>query len=428
MMGSIFKEEALQYFGKRAFTRLFSLMKEKMESRDNNGGGTVKFIPFEGEREALVKWFGEPFPTDFVSVSLDKFEKRLLGSKYENIGLSELIELVTAKPLISKKEKIENQEKSKNSFFQSLIEKYPHPNVEQIIDQTLKKGKGPTGFIISYNEGDYHSIEMALKAVSHLPEEGRYERLPIFAERITGNPHYFDKNKKLYQALELLLSEKEGRSYRSKLNAENEVDLLSLVGLAKDDLHSFVTVYGLNAYRGNQIIQQWKWANHDLIVQNIPLRSLKNIDTIKPASGNNVFVIENSGVYSSIIDELDDIYPVVCTHGNFKLSGLILLDKLVKSGAHIYYSGDLDANGIFLARYLKQKYGEQMHYWRMSVEDYQKSVSDIELTKLALKRLESIIDWELTDVIQKITEEGRAGYQEPLINNFIMDIKQRCKE
>jgi uncharacterized protein (TIGR02679 family) len=416
------KSEAIDYFGKRAFNRLFSLFKDRIESL-GSVGGTVKFSPNTEELEAIHKWLGDSGfvkSGSEVKVSLIKFEKRLAGSRYEGITLWELVEAVTHSRIIFKKDRRSQEEAAKRHYFEKLTKKFPHKNVDLIIEKIINKERGTTGLIASYNAGEFLSIETSLKAVSNLPKEGKFERLPVFAKRIAGDPHYFDKNKKLVQALELIVSDMEGYSYRSILNAEEESELLSIVGLVKDDLHNFVTVYGLEAFRGKEIIKQWFWANKEKSIQNIPLRSLATIDSVRPIKGNKVFILENSGVYSSVLDELQDVYPVICTHGNFKLSGLQLMDKLIQSGTELYYSGDIDVNGIVIANHLKKKYGNKVHFWRMGPEEYKRSLSEVELS--SLNRLEAIKHEELIETIEVMKVYKRAGYQESLLNLFIDDI------
>lgn len=289
----------------------------------------------------------------------------------------------------------------------------------------LRREKGVTGLLASYNKGDKESIEILLKAISNLPTDGEFVRIPIFAERIAGNPHYFDKTTKLTQALELLLAAQENRHYRSDMDAEEKANLLSVFGLAKDDLHSFVTCYGLEAYYKDEQVKQWFWANKEKTVQNIPLRSINRIDRVEPTEGEVVFVIENSAVYSSVIDMLEDnLVPIVCTHGNFKLSGLLMLNKLVKSNTIIYYSGDMDVKGITMANYLKKKYGENVWFWRMGIEDYFESISQVKINEKSLRRLNYIHEPCLQPVIDILKEKMIAGYQEPLIAKYVSDIKQ----
>lgn len=416
------KVEAKNYFGRRAFLRLFSSFKIKLESF-GKPTGTVSFAPTKEERTAIENWFGYEFLDDTINVSLIKFEKRLIGSKFEEFNLWGLVELVTGSPIVLKVDKMEEEERRRIAFYQGLAGKYNHQDAQSLIEMIVNKEKGTTGFVSSYNSGDIESIEVIVKAISNLPRNGEFERIPIFAERITGNPHYFDDSSKLYQALELLLSKVEDRSYRSYLNAEDEDDLLSLFGLAKDDLHSFVTCYGLEAYRDGKMLNQWHWANEERSVQNIPLRSMKRIDEVKPVRGNAVFILENSGVYSSIVDKLENgIYPVICTHGNFKLSGLLLMDKLIKSETQLYYSGDIDVNGIKMAQFLKSKYGDSVQLWRMGLNDYEKSLSQVPLKQTTLSKLNYVTEPELIRVIDEMKIQKKAGYQEPLLDLLVDDI------
>ncbi len=422
-MNENLRRDAMNYFGKKAFTRLFSLFKNKIESL-GYVSGSVKFTPTDEEKTAIEAWMGNKIKTNPVIISLSKFEKRLPGSRYEPFCLFELVEMVTKEPIIPKKEREMKQEERKQKYYSSLLERFPHPNAQLVIQKIRSKEKGSSGFIASYNEKDYSTIEIILKAISNFPNDGDFERLPIFSERITRDPHYFDKNKRIYQAIEMLMCDKEKREYRSSLTAEDETNLLSLVNLDKDDLHSFVTCFGLEAYRNGELVQQWHWANKEGSVQNIPLRSLRGIDIVKPISGKRVFVLENSGVYSSVLDKLDSVYSVVCTHGNFKLSAMLLFDKLIKGGAELYYSGDIDVNGIMIANYLKNKYPTKVHIWRMGLEEYLKSISNVTVSATSLEKFNFDETSDFYVVANEMKKVKKAGYQEPLLYQFINDIKR----
>ncbi|MBV7504810.1 DUF2399 domain-containing protein [Bacillus sp. sid0103] len=426
-MDSKLKQEAIEYFGKKALQRLFSLFKNKIESL-GNVSGSVKIKPTEEERAAIEAWMGTKIKASPVTINLTKFERRLIGSKFESFNLLEIIEWVTKEPIAPKKNRQLEEQQKKEAYFQYLLETYPHPNATLVIEKIRNKEKGSASFAALYNEGDLSSIEVILKAISHFPQDGDFERLPIFSERITGNPHYFDKNKRIYQAIEMIISEQENREYRSSLTAEDETNLLTQVYLDKDDLHSFVTVYGLEAYRDVDKVQQWHWANREGTVQNISLRSLRDVEVVKPVAGNKVFILENSGVYSSLLDKLEGVYPVVCTHGNLKLSGKLLLDKLVKGGATLYYSGDLDVKGIVIAKHLKNLYKEKIKIWRMGLEEYRTSISNVPISSIALERLIQKGFNEFNSVIEEMKKVKKAGYQEPLLQQFITDIKEHDNE
>ncbi len=55
------------------------------------------------------------------------------------------------------------------------------------------------------------------------------------------------------------------------------------------------------------------------------------------------------------------------------------MDKLVENGVRIYYSGDLDREGIIMADKLKLRYESKLVLWRYGVEDYRDIVSMVRL-------------------------------------------------
>lgn len=98
-----------------------------------------------------------------------------------------------------------------------------------------------------------------------------------------------------------------------------------------------------------------------------------------PAKGNKVWIVENSSVCSTIVDEVPGA-PVICTHGQFRVASWVLLDFLVEAGCHFYYSGDLDPEGISMAHRLKDRYQNQATFWRMGLDSYIKSLSDEDIS------------------------------------------------
>ncbi|OIJ16518.1 hypothetical protein BKP45_21165 [Anaerobacillus alkalidiazotrophicus] len=427
-MDSLLKFEAKHYFGKKEFKRLFQLFKEKIESL-GKVGGTVTFEPTPDERMAIERWLDKEFTRKSITVNLENFEGRLKGLKFEEFTLWELVELVTEKRIIPKKEREKQQLSEKQSFFEGLEKEFEHSYTNILLKKIRNKDRDVTWITTLYNCGDYQTIKTLFRALTSLPSVEEFERLPVFSERITGDPHYFDNIDRLCNVLEIIQAYKEERFYRSNLLSEEKEALLEAYGLAKDDLHNFVTCYGLEASRDGQIVQQWHWANLEKTVQNIPLRSMKRLDSISPVIGNAVYVIENSGVYSSVIDRLEgSLAPLICTHGNFKLSGLLLLDKVVKNGCKIYYSGDFDANGVAFAYFLRRRYGHSVQFWRMGYEDYIDSISPISLTERAIKRLTSINDIDLLPAINEMVNRKKAGYQEALLKKLVDDVILYSKE
>lgn len=123
-------------------------------------------------------------------------------------------------------------------------------------------------------------------AYQSLPSKGKYERLPIFAQRVSGNPHSFDRNqvigKLLLHLLSVDFSQKENvESYQVK-QTEEVNELLLQYGLLRDDLWSFVTCRGFTALKSGVKHPVWESSAMTGTVLNIPVRELVSQDKIEP--------------------------------------------------------------------------------------------------------------------------------------------------
>ena len=144
-----------------------------------------------------------------------------------------------------------------------------------------------------------------------------------------------------------------------------------------------------------------------------------------PAKGNAVFVVENAGVFSELLDEA---MPLVSTNGQLNLATLLLLDLLVESGAHLYYSGDFDPEGLKMADRLAGRYGENLSLWHFTREDYFASMPSVSLSEERLAKLQSISSPKLQPVKQEIERCKKAGYQEAILPVLRKDIEKEKAE
>jgi hypothetical protein len=96
---------------------------------------------------------------------------------------------------------------------------------------------------------------------------------------------------------------------------------------------------------------------------------------------------------------------------------------LLDSGAEIYYSGDTDPDGIRIADRLWKKYGDRIHVWRMSEEDYVKSLSEEEIGNVSIKKLETVENPVLRKTAKEVRKKKRAGYQENILKDLLEDME-----
>ena len=106
---------------------------------------------------------------------------------------------------------------------------------------------------------------------------------------------------------------------------------------------------------------------------------------------------------------------------------LELIPLILTAGANIYYSGDLDPEGIDIADRLWQKYGDGISIWRMQSEDYKKSISDEHISDARLAKLSHIQHPTLKETATCILAKQYAGYQENLLKELVRDVKGQSK-
>jgi uncharacterized protein (TIGR02679 family) len=424
------KEEAVKYFRERTgFSRLFLEFAKRIESLGTTGGHVVLTKLTQEEQILLRNWFQKDYSAQkSAKISLKKFEEKFEGTRFDGASLFDVVEGVIGRKLVYKKEEKDENERQKNHFFIELAKTYTSEATTVLTASILEKHPLNVGFITAYNKGDLNEIEKVYKGLSILPS-GNPIRLPLFAEKVTGNPHEFDNEGKFISALQIVREKQCGIAAQNSPNAEYINQLLFDFGILKDDVTNYVTIFGLIGERNGKVLRSWKESFTEKSVRNEPLREIVKLDRVYPIQKDTpVFIVENSGVFSSIVDELED-YPIsiICTHGQFKLAAVQIIKLLVKENCTVYYSGDFDPEGLLMAYSLKRRYPNNIHYWRYSVEDYIKTLSNIELSPNRLRKLDNIKDVELESTIQQIREIKKVAYQERQIIELVKDIKSVTK-
>lgn len=411
------------------FIKLFILFKEKYRSLGRMAG-TISIQSFSKEEvESIAGFLGQSADTilEKGKISLLSFEKELAQTGFADYSLIRLLEEVLQESILTKNEESGKEVEKEKRFFQELSESYPEGNWWW--DWIGSKPPDSRWIWSLYKQdsvGLMDKLIAVMKAFQDLPcKNNKYERLPLFAQRTTGNPHFFDSNqltgKLLIYCLHLDRHLMGLRELGMPKATEELNDLLSTYGLMRDDLWSFVSCRGFLAEGEMGIHPVWKAATETNTVLNVPIKELLKLKRIWPVKGNKVWIIENSSVCSTIFDEVTKA-PVICTHGQFRIASLVMLDLLVESGCHLYYSGDIDPEGISMAQRLKDRYQHRATPWRMDLDSYEKSLSEEDISN-RLSKIESITSSELSEVVSALKYRKKAGYQEGLVNELVIDIK-----
>ena len=427
-------KEAFTYFKKSPILRrMLQQFAEKYRSLGRVGGTVRLQITSPTDRESLSGLLGKDLSRQSaISVSTTQLEQALQRTRFADLTLQEILFSFIGDSILTRVEEKERYESKKKQYFRKLARGCKSQAGRDWLEHIITKGRGSRGIHLSYDRDQdklHQQLSHVLLAVQELPGNG-YERLPVFAARVTGDPHGFDptteQGRLFVEALRFIHRQIEEHSRRS-LSSEEFSELLASFGILRDDLSSFVTCTGLLAFRkqGRQVAT-WEEAHSEGVVLNVPLREVVRIDTLVSAAAKSVYVVENPGVFSEIIDCFAGrpYPPLICTHGQFRLAALLLLDKLARAGVRIFYSGDFDPEGLQMAQRLLKRYPGIGEAWRYGVEDYTRSNPSHPLNTARLNKLDRIDHPELIAVKGKIAVTGQAGYQEQIIPSLIEDLKQ----
>ena len=417
-------KEALHYFkSDKSYDLLFGLIRKKYESLGRFGGA----IDLEGfsnrEIETLALFMGMS-PHHLLQrrkVMVTQFEQQLNRTRFAGLSLHELLEGYFGEHLQSKKTRME--EHADKQMKQIAKFKLEYPQLAEWLSY-LESRTNDTHWIWRLLLEPEFARDLHLLAAAYAALPNRIERYALFSQRTTGNPHALDLGTARGKLWIHLLHVMAGGQGAPPAQTELISDLLWRYHLLRDDIQNFVTQANLLAYDRNRLLPVWKAAADEQSVLNVPMRELIKADKVlATGGGSKVFIVENSGVFSALLDEVPDA-PLICTHGQFKLAGLQLMDLLQASGHTLYYSGDFDPEGLSMALRFKERYKEQGQLWRMTIKDYKQANPAVELGERDAK-LDAILDSPLEDVAAAIRRQGKMGYQEGILHLLVSDLLNR---
>lgn len=429
-------QEAIDYFSQRkVYEKVFKKFLKKYEGL-GHFGGEITFVSLTTEEKEQLEGF---LQKDFtkkktISISFKLMEKSLENSKFSSLTWEDIIKNFFNIQLISKKEKIAMENEEKELFFQEIISTYNdniaiswfkklvlnNPQGNNIILQKYKNDKNELKKTI---ENIFYSVQFIPRLIKDYNEDYQ-EILPIFAAKVTGNPHYFDEGTLGEKILTLFLidffqiTKDDSLSY-----SEYKSKIWYEAGIIKDEVSNDVLIYGIRGIDNNNKLH---YGIEDFSQRKEPIRltlfNLQNLNKLLPYKDNDkkekiVYIVENPAIFSLLIKEFPN-RTVICGNGQIRRAVLMALD-LFDSECNFYYSGDFDPEGLLIAQKLKNRYGTRLCFWKYEVKLYKTNLSDIELDESRLKKLDFITDPSLLPLKEEMLIKRKAVYQEQIIEEYL---------
>jgi uncharacterized protein (TIGR02679 family) len=207
-------------------------------------------------------------------------------------------------------------------------------------------------------------LERALAVLAALPAPGL--PLPVFAERVLGDPHGLDDPGRCPGLVLRALAARAGLPPPADSDVRRA--LWERAGVAPDELSSTVLAAGFRL-PGHDVVARVLRASAEAgqaaVLTLAQLRAAGDRPQVPP----DVWAFENPAVLALALDRFGArCPPLVCISGWPSAAGVLLLRRLTDGGATVRYHGDLDGDGLRIAANVLSRTGARP--WRMTSADY----------------------------------------------------------
>lgn len=421
--------EAVEYFKKKpVYEKLFNEFKKKYESHGKIGGIAVLTGLSTGDKEDISSFLMKDFTSEEeVRVSAKLFEKALLKSRFSSLTTLDIITRYFGIKLRTNKEKSEEDVGKRAEYLAELTGYTDKAYIKEWLTGVFcTDADGAVVIARSYN-ADKNELKIILqkliKAIPMLPyfQGGKKkELLAVFAAQAAGNPHFFDDNTLAGNLLTAFLRDYFRFGYEDDLSeAENRSNVLFKAGLIKDTLSNDVIAYGI---RGRCVDGSLHQGMEGFLHQKEPVKlsllTLANLEeTFTNSIDRRVYIVENPAVFSILTSRFPE-KAFICSYGQIRRAVFMLLDLFDKNIV-FSYAGDFDPEGLLIAERLKKRYGDRLAFWKYETDIYLKYMSEEKLTKQRIKKLDGVRDAALLKIAELMREEGRAAYQESMLEEYV---------
>jgi uncharacterized protein (TIGR02679 family) len=446
------------FFHRPGLARLVMKLYEKYIEESQVRGQIILRDCTSDERREIASFLGKPLYADInIRIKLVDVEKSLLHSF--NCTLPDVLRAYYPdRALVTRLER-QAQHTQRHSDFRSalasLIAQLPHNAHGR---HWLEHGShGEQWLYARYKNAPLDEQRRQLQLIAYiaglldqLPPPNAPERLALFAQRTSGDPHMLDAGRAAGRLFLLALADSYSAGAALAVALENVTDtpenvtvalenvvgdraqellLYRNAGLLVDTISTNVAAYNLASalYLDGTPDPMLHAAGARVML--LPLRQLQAWKSVTSSSAA-IYVVENPQVFEEIIASVqaENVPPtLVCTSGWPSVASLTLLDLLLSASptCTLRYSGDFDIRGLQIAAYMLARYPGRCHLWRFDCDTYnavlQQGGIPAPATDLALLDTLPEIFAPLVAVMQ---EKAMWAYQEGMTRFLLDDITQ----
>ena len=420
-----------KYLHSKDLKRLMNEVKRKWISYGRLTGKIVLKNVTDSERKDINGVIGKHYASDTISISAKDFEQAILHSSFGETSVKEVLDAYFGEEIKTTKESDEIKQKEDESFYQTLVDILNEQNANKEVYDWLENA------YINKNNGYRHIQRLRKESKDVLEvfssvicgiqkiinEEEQYKPIAVFASTISGNPHFLDRTggegATLFVSILSYLYQVEYPK-----DAKSWYELFQKATLLKNEIAGSVAVYNVHFIRNNEM---HLGAEGCYQYGEVFMASFANLYDVKKACTDThiAYVVENEMVFVSLQKEIKNTnIALICTSGQLSITAQKIIELLIKGNTKIFYSGDIDPEGLGICDRLWKRYPESITPWLMDVRAYEECISNEEVADNRLITLEKIENPILRETASKLKQERKAGYQENILEKYIEELRK----
>ncbi len=383
------------------------------------------------QRKDIGGILGKHFYNNDISINAKDIEEAITNnSVYGQVNIKDIFDAYFGELTITSKQNKQNKDSDDQAFYDSLKAVLTSNNYDNKIiewlDYSYKNKKQGYHILQNIRKDDVslNTFNNVCFGINKIINEEITLPIAVFASKISGNPHFLDKTNGQGSSLFTSIL-----SYLYKTDYPNSssswYELYQKAGLFKNEIAGNIAIYNVRLLIDNKLhlgAQGCYGYKEPFIL------SYSNLNKVEKASCNNnvAYILENEMVYSYLQKEIKDRdIALICTSGQLSLTATKLIELLVKANTKIYYSGDIDPEGIGICDRLWQKYPSNIIPWLMDKQSYNDCLSNENVSDSRLSMLDKITNPLLLETSKLLKEKKKAGYQENIINLYLDDLNKK---
>lgn len=419
------EERCAAYLKSKDLSVFMQQVRKKWETYGRITGVVTLKNASSSVREALEGILGTRFYETNIKVSVQSFERALQNSVFENVDLKLVLDAYFGEKLLSTKEKQQIKNDEYETFRETLFSIVDKTKLSDVHDWLVSvfanKDAGYYVLLRLQKDNQIHVFECVVDgAAKILTKENLRMPISVFAAEISGNPHFLDRNNDGAKLLMSFLS----FYYHIDVPKDSQTWYMAFAcaGLLKDAIAGSVAIYNVHLERNGGFHQGAEACYQYGEPFMLSYANLQGIQHVSSKQGI-VYVVENEMVFTYLQELIKHTsIALVCTSGQLSTTAQYLIQQMAESDMRIYYSGDIDPEGIGICDRLYTKYPESIIPWHMDKNAYMLGLSQEYISEERLRGLESVVHPILRETSKAVLEKRKAGYQENILHLYECDL------